>query len=40
MKSAIRDGNPVFYFENRHLHQVREEVPESEYLIPNWQGGR
>jgi pyruvate dehydrogenase E1 component beta subunit len=34
MKSAIRDGNPVFYFENRHLYQVREEVPESDYLIP------
>jgi pyruvate/2-oxoglutarate/acetoin dehydrogenase E1 component len=34
LKSAIRDDNPVFYFENRHLYQVSEEVPEGEYLIP------
>lgn len=34
LKSAVRDGNPVFYFENRHLYHVREEVPEAEYLVP------
>lgn len=34
MKSAIRDCNPIFYFENRHLYQVREEVPEGEYFVP------
>lgn len=35
MKSAIRDDNPVIFFEQMHLyHGVREEVPEEEYVVP------
>jgi pyruvate dehydrogenase E1 component beta subunit len=34
MKSAIRDDNPVLFFEHRRLLTVRGEVPEKEYVIP------
>jgi pyruvate/2-oxoglutarate/acetoin dehydrogenase E1 component len=34
MKSAIRDDNPVVFFENRHTYTVKSEVPDGEYLIP------
>jgi len=35
MKSAIRDNNPVIYFEQCFLYsKVKGEVPEEEYLIP------
>lgn len=33
-KSAIRDDNPVLFFEHRRLLTLRGEVPEEEYLIP------
>ena len=33
-KSAIRDDNPVLFFEHRRLLTVRGEVPEEEYTIP------
>lgn len=35
MKSAIRDENPVVFFEHMHLyHGTRQEVPDEEYTIP------
>ena len=34
MKSAIRDGNPVLWFDDYSLLSSREEVPETEYTIP------
>jgi pyruvate dehydrogenase E1 component beta subunit len=34
MKAAIRDDNPVFFFENRHLYTVKQEVPDGDYVIP------
>ena len=34
LKSAIRDDNPVFFFESEIMYAVRGEVPEGEYLIP------
>ncbi len=34
LKSAIRDDNPVLFFEHRRLLPQRGEVPEEEYLIP------
>ncbi|PRQ02808.1 2-oxoisovalerate dehydrogenase subunit beta [Enhygromyxa salina] len=34
LKSAIRDPNPVIFFESELMYGVRGEVPEDEYLIP------
>ncbi len=35
MKAAIRDDDPVLFFEHMYLyHGVRDEVPEGEHLIP------
>jgi pyruvate/2-oxoglutarate/acetoin dehydrogenase E1 component len=35
LKAAIRDDNPVVYFENRHLYTIQEEVPEDvDYVVP------
>jgi pyruvate dehydrogenase E1 component beta subunit len=34
LKSAIRDPNPVIFFESELMYSVRGEVPEEEYLIP------
>ncbi|MCF7936406.1 MAG: alpha-ketoacid dehydrogenase subunit beta [Synergistales bacterium] len=34
LKSAIRDENPVVYFEHKALFSTRGEVPEGEYLTP------
>jgi acetoin:2,6-dichlorophenolindophenol oxidoreductase subunit beta len=34
LKSAIRDNNPVVYFEHKNLMGVAGPVPEEEYLIP------
>lgn len=33
-KSAIRDDNPVLFFEHIQLYNIPGEIPESEYLIP------
>ncbi len=33
-KTAIRDDNPVLFFEHRRLLTMRGEVPEGEYTIP------
>ncbi len=34
LKTAIRDNNPVVYFEHRLLGGLKDEVPEEEYTIP------
>ena len=38
LKSAIRDNNPVLFFEHKFLYRrVKEEMPESDYTVPHWQ---
>lgn len=34
LKSAIRDENPVLFFEHVLLYNLKEELPEKEYLLP------
>lgn len=35
MMSAIRDNNPVVFYEHKGLYRkIREEVPEGEYIVP------
>jgi pyruvate/2-oxoglutarate/acetoin dehydrogenase E1 component len=34
LKTAIRDDNPVIFFEHKLLYGVKGDVPEEEYLIP------
>lgn len=34
LKSAIRDNNPVIFFEHKKLYEMKGPVPEEEYLIP------
>jgi len=34
LKSAIRDDNPVIFWEHKKLYFVKGEVPEGEYLAP------
>ena len=34
LKSAIRDNNPVIFFEHKKLYEVKGEVPQEEYTIP------
>ena len=34
LKSAIRDDNPVIFFESEIMYGVKGEVPDGEYLIP------
>src|ERR1041385_2918582 len=34
MKSAIRDDNPVVFFEDKMMYQLKGPVPEEEYTIP------
>jgi pyruvate dehydrogenase E1 component beta subunit len=34
LKSAIRDPDPVLYYEHKALFKVKGEVPDDEYLVP------
>jgi pyruvate dehydrogenase E1 component beta subunit len=34
LKAAIRSNDPVLFIENATLYQVRDEVPEGDYVIP------
>jgi pyruvate dehydrogenase E1 component beta subunit len=34
LKSAIRDDNPVVFFEDKMMYQLKGPVPEGEYTIP------
>lgn len=35
LKSAIRDDNPVMFFEHKKLYRsIKEEVPDSDYTVP------
>ncbi|MGM0432421.1 MAG: alpha-ketoacid dehydrogenase subunit beta, partial [Spirochaetota bacterium] len=34
LKAAIRDNNPVVFFEQKLLYRVSGQVPEDEYVIP------
>lgn len=34
LKSAIRDDNPVLFFEHVLLYNLKENLPEREYLVP------
>ncbi len=34
LKTAIRDDNPVVFFEDKMMYQIKGPVPEGEYAIP------
>jgi 2-oxoisovalerate dehydrogenase E1 component beta subunit len=35
IKAAVRDNNPVLYFEHKFLYRrIKEEVPEDDYIVP------
>jgi pyruvate/2-oxoglutarate/acetoin dehydrogenase E1 component len=34
LKTAIRDDNPVIFFEHKRAYQMEGEVPEGEHLVP------
>jgi pyruvate dehydrogenase E1 component beta subunit len=34
LKSAIRDDNPVVFFEDKMMYQLKGPVPEGDYTIP------
>jgi pyruvate dehydrogenase E1 component beta subunit len=38
LKSAIRDPNPVIYFEHEALYSSKGEVPDGEHLVPLGKG--
>ncbi len=39
LKAAIRDDNPVLYFEHKFLYRrIKEEVPDEDYIVPIGKG--
>src|SRR5579864_3992752 len=35
LKSAIRDGNPIVYFEHKRLYRsLKQDIPEGEFTVP------
>src|SRR5213594_3992150 len=34
LKTAIRDDNPVIFFEDKMMYQLKGQVPEGDYTIP------
>ena len=34
LKTSIRDGNPVIFFEDKMMYQLKGPVPEGDYTIP------
>lgn len=39
IKAAIRDDNPVIYFEHKYLYRrIKEEVPEDDFIVPLGKG--
>src|SRR6266853_4825098 len=35
IKAAIRDNNPVIFFEHKYLYRrIKEEIPEDDYIVP------
>ena len=38
LKSAIRDDNPVIFFDETTLGPMKQEIPEEEYLLPIGKG--
>jgi len=35
IKAAIRDNNPVIFFEHKYLYRrIKDEVPEEDYIVP------
>lgn len=34
LKTAIRDSDPVMFFEHKMLYGIRDEVPEADHLVP------
>jgi len=34
MKAALRDDNPVIFFEHKRSYQMKGEVPDGDYIVP------
>jgi 2-oxoisovalerate dehydrogenase E1 component beta subunit len=35
IKAAIRDNNPVIFFEHKYLYRrIKEEIPDDDYIVP------
>ena len=34
MKAALRDDNPVIFFEHKMSYQMKGEVPDGDYIVP------